>query len=167
MKLPELKELLGQHYSKTVRFILPAGSRISLHTRVTEAAQVCKRFVDCGETFRTDSVCRLQTWFQDDTDHRLSAGKLLKILDKSAGSLQNDSLEVEVEHEAPFISQFPIVGIDLEQHSISFRLGVQHTDCLVQDRCVPREQSAASNSNLFPASQNSPGADRSPELYAN
>lgn len=137
MKLSELKKLLAEHQEKTVRFVLPTGTKVPPHAHVTEVAQVDKRFIDCGGTMRTDSLCRLQTWFQDDTDHRLSAGKLLQILDKSRSVVTNDDLDVEVEHEAPFISQFPIEGIEATNGSLIFKLGVKHTDCLAQDRCLP------------------------------
>ena len=83
MKLIELKKTLADHAEKAVRFVLPTGSSVPPHAHVTEVAQVDKRFIDCGGTVRTESICRLQTWFADDTEHRLSAGKLLKILEKS------------------------------------------------------------------------------------
>ena len=76
MNLAELKETLARHATKTVRFVLPTGSKVPPHAHVTEVAQVDKRFIDCGGTERTDSVCRLQTWFQDDTEHRLTAGSV-------------------------------------------------------------------------------------------
>lgn len=137
MNLAELKETLARHATKTVRFVLPTGSKVPPHAHVTEVAQVDKRFIDCGGTERTDSVCRLQTWFQDDTEHRLTAGKLAGILDKSRGIITDEALPVEVEHEAPFISQFPIEGSDVEDDALVFRLGIKHTDCLAQDRCLP------------------------------
>jgi hypothetical protein len=53
--------------------------------------------VDYDSTLRNDAFCRLQTWFADDTDHRLTAGKLLKILDKVKSSLASTDLEVDEE----------------------------------------------------------------------
>ena len=150
MKLTELKNLLAQHPSKNVRFVLPTGSKLPPHAHVTEVAQIDKRFIDCGGTLRTDSLCRLQTWFQDDTDHRLSAGTLLKILDKSRSVIADDNLEVEIEHEAPFISQFPIQSAEARENSLTFTLGVKHTDCLDQDRCLPPKPKSAFQ---FPALQ--------------
>lgn len=80
MLLLELKKLLAQNPQNNIRFVLPTGSKIPPHAHVTEVARLDKKFIDCGGTFRTESVCRLQTWFADDTDHRLTAGKLLAIL---------------------------------------------------------------------------------------
>jgi hypothetical protein len=148
MNLAELKEVLSKHEAKHVRFTLPTGSKVPPHAHVTEVARVDKRFIDCGGTTRTESLCRLQTWFQDDTDHRLTAGKLLAILEKSRDIVQDDSLLVEIEHEAPFISQFPILSIDTEGQSLTVRLGIKHTDCLAQDRCLPPKNKAHGSIDL-------------------
>jgi hypothetical protein len=137
MKLSEFKKSLTEHRQRNIRLILPTGSKVPPHAHVTEVALIDKKFIDCGGTFRTDSLCRLQTWFADDTDHRLTAGKLLAILDKSASFLGADDLEVDVEHEAPFISQFPIEKVAVEDEALTIRLGIKHTACLAEERCLP------------------------------
>jgi hypothetical protein len=137
MNLSELKTLLAEHRDKTVRFVLPTGGKVPPHAHVTEVALIDKKFIDCGGTFRTESLCRLQTWVQDDTDHRLAAGKLLGILAKSASFIHDDALEVEVEHEAPFISQFPIARGEADGATLALHLGIKHTDCLAQELCLP------------------------------
>ena len=137
MKLAELKISLAQHSSKPVRFLLPTGSKVPPHAHVTEVARLEKKFVDCGGTFRTETTCRLQAWVADDTDHRLTAGKLLSILDKGKKLLESDELEVEVEYEAPYISQFPIASVNLDGESLFVRLGTKHTACLAEDKCLP------------------------------
>src|SRR5690606_14330177 len=139
MNINELKELLAEHPGHVVRFTLPTGSSVPPHAHVTEVARIDKRFIDCGGTARTESVCRLQTWYADDTEHRLTAGKLRKILDLSSEIVQDDSLPVEIEHEAPFISQFPIGNAKLTESSLVFELGVKHTDCLAKESCLPRK----------------------------
>jgi hypothetical protein len=137
MQISEFKKTLSENTSRNIRFILPTGTKAPPHAHVTEIALIEKKFVDCGGTFRTDSLCRLQTWFADDTDHRLTAGKLLAILDKSASFLGKDDLEIDVEHEAPFVSQFPIEKVEVEGEALTIRLGVKHTACLAEDRCLP------------------------------
>ncbi len=137
MKLSEFKKQLAQHFDKNVRFILPTGTKIPVHAHVTEVARIDKRYIDCGGTFRTDSACRLQTWFQDDSDHRLTAGKLLAILVKSETFLETEDIDVDVEYEAPFISQFPVTGVEVEENEFVFRLGMKHTACLAEDKCLP------------------------------
>jgi hypothetical protein len=137
MQLSELKKLLAKNASRNIRFILPTGSKIPPHAHVTEVARIDKKYIDCGGTQRTDTACRLQTWFQDDTDHRLTAEKLLAILDQSALFLEMGDLEVDVEHEAPFISHFPIQKIEVDDDALVVHLGVKHTACLAEDRCLP------------------------------
>lgn len=137
MILSELKKLLAENTYRNIRFVLPTGSKIPPHAHVTEVARMDKRFIDCGGIFRTETTCRLQTWFADDTDHRLTAGKLLAILDKSASFLETENLEVDVEHEAPFISQFPISRVETTGDTLIVELGTKHTACLAEDKCLP------------------------------
>jgi hypothetical protein len=137
MQIAEFKKTLSENTCRNIRFTLPTGTKVPAHAHVTEVALIEKKFIDCGGTFRTDSLCRLQTWVADDTDHRLTAGKLLAILDKSASFLGTDNLEVDVEHEAPFVSQFPIEKVELDGEALSIRLGTKHTACLAEDKCLP------------------------------
>ena len=137
MKLSELKNALAQNPAAHLRFLLPNGELTPAHSHVTEVARVDKRFIDCGGTLRTDSLCRLQTWAADDVDHRLTAGKLLNIFNLAESVLLTDDLEVDVEHEAGYISQFPLEAIEMKSAEIIFRLGVRHTACLAMDKCLP------------------------------
>ena len=140
MKIAELKNLLNQSPKANVRFILPNGESIPAHAHVTEVARIDKRFVDCGGTMRNDSLCRLQTWFSDDTDHRLTAGKLAKILDIAAPLLESDELEIDVEHELVHITQFPLSSVEVSGDEIILRLVERHTACLALDKCKPASQ---------------------------
>jgi hypothetical protein len=140
MKVAELKNELKKHPEATVRFALPNGEAVPAHAHVTEVARIDKRFIDCGGTLRNDSLCRLQTWISDDADHRLTAGKLAKILDKAASILQSDVLDVDVEHETGFITQFPLESIEVSTGEIILRLAERHTACLAMDKCKPAPQ---------------------------
>ena len=137
MILSEFKKVLAENHDLNLRFILPTGTKIPPHAHVTEVARLEKRFIDCGGKFRTETVCRLQTWFADDTDHRLTAAKLLVILDQSVSLLETEDLEVEVEHEAPFVSQFPISRVATTGDTLMVELGIKHTACLAEDKCLP------------------------------
>jgi hypothetical protein len=143
MKISELKNHLSRQPAANVRFLLPNGNSVPAHAHVTEVARIDKQFVDCGGTLRNDSLCRLQTWFADDVDHRLTAGKLLKILDKAKSFLVSDDLDVDVEHEVQFISQFPLESIAVSQDEIIFHLGTRHTACLAMDKCLPPAKPAS------------------------
>ena len=140
MKVTELKDELNKFPQANVRFILPNGESVPAHAHVTEVARIDKRFIDCGGTLRNDSLCRLQTWFSDDVDHRLTAGKLAKILDKAGPILQSDDLDVDVEHEAGFITQFPMDSVEVLPGELILHLTERHTACLAMDKCKPAQQ---------------------------
>ena len=137
MKLIGFKTLLARHPGLGLRFVLPDGERIPSHAHVTEVARIEKRLVDCGGTLRADAFCRLQIWVADDLGHRLTAGKLLGILDLAAPVLGGEDLDVDFEHELGFITQFPLAAVEAEGGELLLRLTTRHTDCLAKDRCLP------------------------------
>jgi hypothetical protein len=137
MILSEFKKLLSEYSNRNIRFVLPTGSKVPPHVHVTEVARMDKRFIDCGGIFRTETICRLQAWFADDTDHRLTASKLLAVLDKSSSVLETENIEIDVEYEAPFISQFPISRVEAAGEVLIVELGTRHTACLAEDKCLP------------------------------
>jgi hypothetical protein len=135
MKLNELKAALARHPQASLRFILPTGETVPAHGHVTEVGRIDKRFMDCGGTLRTDTVCRLQTLVGEDYEHRLSARKLLAILNKAASVLETEDIDVDVEHELQFVSQFPVETIEQSDSEILLKLAERHTACLAQDKC--------------------------------
>lgn len=137
MKLNELKVELGKNPDGNVRFQLPSGERIAPHAHVTEVALIEKKFVDCGGTFRNESMCRMQTWVAEDVEHRLTAGTLLKILNKAAAFLQTEEICVDVEHELDYITQFPLERVERAGDEVVLRLELRHTDCLAREKCCP------------------------------
>lgn len=136
MKLAELKTRLGAHPDLNVRFHLPDGTPVPAHAHVTEVARIDKCFVDCGGTLRTDVHCRLQTWVADDLYHRLTAGKLLKILVKASSVLKSEDLEVDFEHEVGTTSLFPLESVEPVEGELVFRLATRKTACLAEDKCM-------------------------------
>jgi hypothetical protein len=150
MKLVELQAMLVAHPSAELRFQLPNGDAIPAHAHVTEVARLDKRFVDCGGTLRTDRCCRLQTWVAHDLDHRLHAEKLLKILHKAAPVLETDDLEVDIEYQAGFISQFPLAEVRVENGRLLFILTERHTACLAEDKCLPKPSVATIDFRKLP-----------------
>ncbi len=137
MKTSDLKTHLAAHPEKELRFLLPDGGFIPFHAHITEAGRMDKTFLDCGGTLRRTSACLLQAWVADDTDHRIPAGKLSTILDLAAPLLECEDLEVEVEYEEEWISQFPVVDVVESADALTFQLGLKHTDCLAKDICLP------------------------------
>jgi len=149
MKVAELKNELNKFPERNVRFILPTGESVPAHAHVTEVARIDKRFLDCGGTLRNDSFCRLQTWFSDDLAHRLTSGKLAKILDKAGPILQSDELDVDIEHEVGCITQFPLDCVEMQPNEVILRLAERHTACLALDKCKPPAPLSDSNPMKF------------------
>ena len=150
MKLTELKAALATHPDSEIRFQLPNGETIPAHAHVTEVARIDKRFIDCGGTLRTDRLCRLQTWVAHDLDHRLRAEKLLKILIKAAPVLETEDLEVDIEYQTGFISQFPLAEVRFEKGRLLFVLTERLTACLAEDKCLPKPSVANINFRKLP-----------------
>jgi hypothetical protein len=136
MNIIELKNILARNPGVKIRFILPDGSSIPAHFHITEVGHVRKDFIDCGGTKRSTSTCLLQAWTaENDEDHSLEAAKLARILDLAADILPNGELPVEVEFEAPTISQFPIRSGEKLGDALVFHLTTKHTDCLAKEKC--------------------------------
>jgi hypothetical protein len=137
MKLSAFKAHLQNHPDHELTFILPDGGRIPAHFHITEAGRVEKSFIDCGATIRRVVTCSLQAWVAEDFEHRFAPGKLARVLDVAAPLFQGEDLEVEIEYEDSFISQFPVLGAGASDGVLIFQLGAKHTDCLAKETCLP------------------------------
>lgn len=128
MKLSEVKTQLTQLTG--VNFELPDGTMVPEHFHVTEIGVVTKHFIDCGGTVRDEKVASFQLWNANDTDHRLKAEKLLKIIDLSEKVLGLEDLEVEVEYQDTTIGKYA-----LGFNGTHFMLEAKQTACLASDKC--------------------------------
>lgn len=136
MTLTEFTKLVSANPDKTMRFILPNGKSIPPQYHITEVGHVKKDFIDCGGTTRTASACVLQAWIAaNDEDHRLNSGKLATILKLAAKILPDGEVPMELEYEAPIISQFTFANSNVEADAIIFHLENKHTDCLAKESC--------------------------------
>ena len=139
MTVQEFNTALAAHPQANVRFVLPDGRPVALHAHVTEVARMDKDFVDCGGTRRQEARCQLQTWDGKDLEHRLTAGKLLRIMEAAHVILRSHDLPVEVEHEAEWTGLFPVGTAAYDGTSeLVFQLAVRHTACLAEDKCLPK-----------------------------
>ena len=136
MKSSSFVAYLKQNPALNLRFVLPDEGIVPAHAHITEVGRVDKTFFDCGATFRKTSFLCLQAWVADDTDHRLPAGKLADIIDRAAPLFQGDDLDVELEYEDGFISQFPVHSVSIDGEWAVITLGTKHTDCLAKDICL-------------------------------
>jgi hypothetical protein len=144
MKTSLLLKTLRDHPERHLQFLLPDGGFIPIHAHITEVGRVDKTFLDCGATVRKVSTLCLQSWVADDVDHRLPAAKLADIIERAAPILGDEDLDVEIEYEEGFISQFPIESAKQQGDLIVFTLGSKHTDCLAKEICLPKPQESSS-----------------------
>lgn len=128
MNLSDVKKQLPQ--LNAVRFKLPSGELVPVHFHITEVGQITKHFIDCGGTIRHEKKVSFQLWQADDTDHRLSPEKLLRIINLSEEKLGIEDAEIEVEYQAGTIGKFGL-GFDGE----NFLLENTQTACLASDHC--------------------------------
>jgi hypothetical protein len=105
---------------------------------LTEVARVEKRFIDCGGTVRTQASARLQLWTADDTDHRVDCAKGAQVLERGAALLGSTDLPLEVEHDFPLLTVFPVVGSVVEDGARVFLLSALKADCLAPEICTPK-----------------------------
>ena len=135
--LSALKAALAQAPQLPLTVIWADGEPIEAHFHVTEVGRVQRDFVDCGGTVRRVVTCLLQTWVGEDTDHRLTAGKLLKALAHAAPVLGSEDLSVEFEYESCNVVQLVLAEVRQESDRFILQLGKKHTDCLAKELCVP------------------------------
>jgi hypothetical protein len=134
MKLSTLKNALTQ--CTEIRFILPNGSFVSPHFHVTEVGRISKYFIDCGGVERTEQTINFQLFEAEDFDHRLSAEKLLSIIQLSENKIGLPDSEIEVEYQEGTIAKY---GLDF--NGANFLLTEKRTACLAEDQCgIPKKK---------------------------
>lgn len=144
MNLRTFKQHLLTHGSQQVGFVFDDGDPIPARFHVTEVGHVVKNFIDCGGTVRKVETLQLQVWLGEDAEHRLTAGKLAKIIDLAKPLIPSDDLAIEVEYEGCVLSQYTIEAATLTDQQLVFRLGDKHTDCLARESCGLTPAGAAS-----------------------
>lgn len=138
MQLKALKDILTTQESMSIQ--LPNGSFIPAHYHITELGLNTRHFIDCGGTVRTQQKANFQVWVANDTDHRLSAAKLLGIIKKAEKVLDlSEDLEIEVEYQHDTIGKY-----DLHYTNGVFQLANTQTACLAEDACgIPETQQSS------------------------
>ncbi len=135
MTVEELHHLLTRKAEAPLQWQLPSGELVPAHFHVTEVGRIDKDFIDCGGTRRRATSCLIQVWTADDTQHRLTAGKLAGILKLAEPVLGSFLLPVEVEYGADVAAQYAISDFDLVDDSLRLMLSGKRTDCLAPDKC--------------------------------
>lgn len=153
MTVAECLSTLRAHAELPLAIVLPDGGLIPRHFHITEVGHVVKNFIDCGGTRRRDESCLLQTWVHDDVDHRLHAGKLAGIFDKSGDVLPDHQVPVQIEYEDTFVAQFPLESAAVLEGVLTFQCGWKHTDCLARNICLPGECCSVPAAEVKPAAE--------------
>ncbi len=137
LRISELTAALAAAPALPLTVVWTDNEPIEAHFHVTEIGRVQRDFVDCGGTIRQTVTCLLQTWVGPDTDHRITAGKLLKAFAHAAPVLRGEDLPVELEYETCNVVQLTVAGITREADRFLIQLGAKHTDCLAKELCLP------------------------------
>jgi hypothetical protein len=143
MKLSKLKKILQT--IDYVSFRLESGEAVPAHFHVTEVGVIDKHFIDCGGLVRRETAINFQLWNADDFEHRLDAGKMLRIIQLSEEKLGMKDGEIEVEYQRESIGKY-----GLEFDGAGFILTNKTTACLAEDACgIPSEKERRSLSDLI------------------
>ena len=134
MKLSELQGVLEKYPKTFPRFLLPGGAQIPAHAHVTEVGHVKKKFIDCGGVIGENEFVVLQAHVGSDTDHRLTSGRLAKILQLGERVLPHDQFEVAVEYDCCVVSQYPVEETKRAGAHLDVHLGKSRTQCLARER---------------------------------
>jgi hypothetical protein len=134
MKLSELRATLEKYPNTFPRFLLPSGEQVPPHAHVTEVGHVVKNFIDCGGVIGKSETVVLQTHVGSDMDHRLSSGRLAKILQLGERVLPHDQFEVAVEYDCCVVSQYPVQETKRDREHLDVYLGKSRTQCLARER---------------------------------
>ncbi|MBW8359276.1 MAG: hypothetical protein K0M63_05655 [Weeksellaceae bacterium] len=151
MRLSEIKTILNT--LDELHFVLENGETVPEHFHVTEVGQITKKFIDCGRVIRDEKAINFQLWFSTDSDHRLEAEKLRKIIALSEATLGLEDAEIEVEYQQSTIGKF-----GLAFNGTAFVLTTKTTACLAEDACgIPQvkpklQLSALQAGNCVPGS---------------
>ena len=120
MKLQHFKALLQANCDKQLLLLLqlPDGQAMPRAFHITEVGAVNKTFIDCGGKVHNVQTCQMQAWIGPDVDHRIEAGKMADILQKSEAILPHDFLDLEIEYEDEVISQYPVAEAIVSDEAI-------------------------------------------------
>lgn len=136
MNIKEFQAALEANPDSILTFMFDDGETIPPDFHVTEVGHVVKNFIDCGGTRRSVEACLLQAWVaSNDESHRLTAGKLARIIELARPFLPSDTLDVEVEYEGCVLSQYRVEDVESRDGTLRFSLADKHTDCLAKEAC--------------------------------
>jgi hypothetical protein len=129
MKVSEFKKQLENNAQ--LGFNLPNGQKVPAHFHITEMGYINKKYTDCGNTFREENYFSFQLWYANDTDHRLTADKVIKIIAGIEKNIGENDYEIQVEYQG----EDTIGKFKLATATTGFKLIPTQTTCLAMDSC--------------------------------
>ncbi len=135
MDVGHLRQILDSRGDSPLHIMLPSGEFVPSHFHVTEVGRVQRTFIDCGGTLRETVSCLLQVWTANDVEHRLAAGKLLKILNIAEPILGAAGIPVEIEYGPEVASHYFLSDIEVTPGGLLLVLAAKQTECLAPDKC--------------------------------
>lgn len=135
MNASQLVRQLETHREAALHIMLPTGEFVPAHFHVTEIGRVHKHFIDCGGLRRETETCVLQVWTANDTEHRLTAGRLAQIFHIAEPLFGNRDLPVGVEYGADVAAQYFLSDVEVTPKGLLLALVGKQTECLAPDRC--------------------------------
>jgi len=117
-----------------VAFKTPDGKFVPFHFHVTEAATINKKFRDCGGVERNETFASIQLWVANDFEHRISAGKIRKIILSTLIENEMD-MDLVVEYETDTLSTYNIDSVEIIKNTLVYNLIKKKTECLAPDKC--------------------------------
>jgi len=136
MKISQFKSaLLLAKPEDNPQFLQINGLPVAAHYHITEIGLILKNFVDCGGVVRQERRASMQLWLANDTDHRMSAQKLLEIIEKAEQLFGLKDEELEVEFQGQTIETYGLAVQDF-----GFQFTIKKTTCLAPGHCgIPEE----------------------------
>jgi hypothetical protein len=125
----------------------PSGLGVPCHFHITEIGRTTKIFVDCGGVKRETGDTTFQVWVADDTDHKMTVGKFLKIIE-SGNDLVNDEEELVFEYDNNYtIGLYGVAMIQRLESLFNIFLSQKRAACLAPDQCgiQPKTVTCCSN----------------------
>ena len=134
-----LKELVSELKQSDlecrISIYTPSGLGVPCHFHITEIGRTVKSFVDCGGVKRETGDTTFQVWVADDTEHRMTVGKFLKIIE-SGKDLVNDEEQLVFEHDNNYtIGLYGVAMIQRLEHFFNIFLSPKRANCLAPDKC--------------------------------
>jgi hypothetical protein len=134
MTLHDLQNVLEENPERFPRFMLPDGDHIPAHAHVTEVGYVVRNFIDCGGLTGKEEKVLLQTHVGSDSDHRLRADRLAKILRLGNRVIPSANLDIDVEYDCCVVAQYPIAEAAPEGDHLNLMLRRGRTQCRARER---------------------------------